>query len=215
MTLRRTYPCVLVVEGKDELRVLPELLELAGIPWPKGKEPVRIEEQDGITNILAPGFIETTLKASGVTAVGIVVDANGDPMSRWHQVRDRLAASYSGFPLELPVNGAIHAIANKPRVGVWVMPDNVRAGMLETLLLALRVGDQPLHDHARDATSQARILGAPFRDTHREKAELHAWLAWQDPPGRQLHDAVRARALLPAPPVTDAFVAWFRELFEV
>jgi hypothetical protein len=176
---------------------------------------VRIEEQDGITNILAPGFIETTLKASGVTAVGIVVDANGDPMSRWQQVRDRLAASYSGFPIELPVNGVIHASADKPRVGVWVMPDNVRAGMLETLLLALRVGDQSLHEHARDATSQARVLGAPFRDTHREKAELHAWLAWQDPPGRQLHDAVRARALLPAPPVTDAFVAWFRELFEV
>lgn len=42
MTLRRTYPRVLVVEGKDELRVLPELLELAGLPWPKGDEPVRI-----------------------------------------------------------------------------------------------------------------------------------------------------------------------------
>ena len=95
------------------------------------------------------------------------------------------------------------------------MPDNVRTGMLETLLLALRVGDQALHDHARDATGHARTLGAPFRDSHREKAELHAWLAWQDPPGRQLHDAVRARHLLPAPPVTDPFVGWFRQLFEL
>jgi hypothetical protein len=95
------------------------------------------------------------------------------------------------------------------------MPDNVRAGMLETLLLALRTGDAVLHDHARDATHQARVLGAPFRDVHREKAELHAWLAWQDPPGRQLHDAVRARILPPAPPVTDAFISWFRRLFEV
>jgi hypothetical protein len=215
MTLRRTYPRVLVVEGKDELRVLPELLELAGIPWPRGAEPVRIEEQDGVDNILAPGFIETTLKASGVTAVGIVVDANGDPTSRWEQVRDRLAASYPGFPVELPAIGVIHEEADKPRIGAWLMPDNVRTGMLETLLLALRGGDLVLHDHARDATSQARVLGAPFRDTHREKAELHAWLAWQDPPGRQLHDAVRARKLPPAPPVTDAFVAWFRRLFEV
>ena len=215
MTLRRTYPRVLVVEGKDELRVLPELLELAGIPWPKGAEPVRIEEQDGITNILVPGFIETTLKASGVTAVGIVVDANGDPMSRWEQVRDRLAARYPGLPADLPVTGVVHVVADKPRVGVWVMPDNVRTGMLETLLLALRVGGQVLHDHAREATHQAKALGAPFRDTHREKAELHAWLAWQDPPGRQLHDAVRARELPPAPPVTDAFVAWFRRLFDV
>jgi hypothetical protein len=215
MTLRRTFPRVLIVEGKDELRVLPELLELAGIPWPKGDEPVRIEEQDGIGNILAPGFIETTLKASGVTAVGIVVDANGDPGSRWEKLRARLAASYPDFAVALPATGAVHAIAGKPRIGVWVMPDNVRTGMLETLLLALRVGDQALHDHARDATGHARTLGAPFRDNHREKAELHAWLAWQDPPGRQLHDAVRARHLLPAPPVTDPFVGWFRQLFEI
>jgi len=215
MTLRRTFPRVLVVEGKDELRVLPELLELAGIPWPRGAEPVRIEEQDGIRNILAPGFLETTLKASGVKAVGILIDANGDPMSRWQQVRERLAASYPALPSDLPPDGIVHVMADKPRVGVWMMPDNVRTGMLETLLLALRVGDAVLHDHARDATSQARTLGAPFRDTHREKAELHAWLAWQDPPGRQLHDAVRARALPPAPPVTDAFVGWFRQLFEI
>ena len=119
MSLRRTYPRVLLVEGKDELRVLPELLELAGIPWPKGAEPVRVEEQDGISNLLAPGFIETTLKASGVDAVGIVVDANGDPASRWEQVRDRLAASYPAFPSALPAAGVVHATAEKPRVGVW------------------------------------------------------------------------------------------------
>jgi hypothetical protein len=215
MTLRRTFPNVLIVEGKDELRVLPELLELAGIPWPKGAEPVRIDEQSGIENILAPAFLEASLKASGVQAVGVVVDANGDPASRWEQVRNRVQASYPEFPAELSPAGAIHTMADKPRIGVWLMPDNVRTGMLETLLLALRTGDPVLHDHACDATHRARGLGAPFRDVHREKAELHAWLAWQDPPGRQLHDAVRARALPPAPPVTDRFVAWFRELFRV
>jgi hypothetical protein len=215
MKSRRIRPRVLVVEGQDEKRVFPQLLELAGIFWPKGDEPVDIEEKDGIDNILAPGFIETTLKASGIKMVGVIVDANGDPASRWEQLRLRLAAIFPGFPVELPAAGVIHEVADKPRVGVWVMPDNVRVGMLETLLLALRGGDPVLHDHARDATHQARVLGAPFRDTHREKAELHAWLAWQDPPGRQLHDAVRARKLPPAPPVTDAFVAWFRRLFEV
>jgi hypothetical protein len=215
MTLRRTHPRILVVEGKAERWVFPQLLELAGIAWPKGNEPVWIEEQDGIGNILAPGFIETTLKASGVTAVGIVVDANGDPGSRWEKLRARLAGSYPDFPVALPATGAVHAIADKPHIGVWVMPDNVRTGMLETLLLALRVGDPALHDHARDATSQAKTLGAPFRDNHREKAELHSWLAWQDPPGRQLHEAVRDRRLLPDPQITDPFVGWFRQLFEI
>lgn len=93
MTLQRTYPRVLVVEGKDELRVFPELLESAGIPWPRVAEPVLwVEEQDGITTILKPAFIEAALKASGVKAIGIVVDANGDPASRWEQLHIRLAA---------------------------------------------------------------------------------------------------------------------------
>ncbi|HEX4420404.1 MAG TPA: DUF3226 domain-containing protein [Kofleriaceae bacterium] len=207
------FPRVLIVEGKGERFVLPELLELAGIAWPKGNEPVRIEDQDGIANILAPAFLTATFKASGVTAVGIVVDANGDPAARWAQLRARLAESVLGLPDALPPAGLVHEVAGKPRVGVWLMPDNVRAGMLETLLLALRTGYPALHDHAQAATAQARSLGAPFRDAHREKAELHAWLAWQDPPGRQLHDAVRANVLPPAPLVTDGFVAWFRALF--
>jgi hypothetical protein len=210
---RRVFPRVLIVEGKDERYVLPEMLELAGIAWPRDNEPVRIEDQNGIANILAPAFLTATFKASGVTAVGIVVDANGDPRARWGKLRARLAESFPGLPAELAPEGLVHDVAGKPRVGVWLMPDNVRAGMLESLLLALRTGDAALHDHARVATAQARSLGAPFRDAHREKAELHAWLAWQDPPGHRLHDAVRAKVLPPAPPVTDGFVVWFRALF--
>jgi hypothetical protein len=72
-----------------------------------------------------------------------------------------------------------------------------------------------VHDHARESTRRAGELGAPFRDDHRGKAELHAWLAWQDPPGQQLHAAVRARTLPPTPPVTGPFVVWFRQLFEL
>jgi hypothetical protein len=95
------------------------------------------------------------------------------------------------------------------------MPDNVHAGMLETLLLTVRAGDPEIHAHARAATSQARTLGAPFRDSHRDKAELYTWLAWQDPPGRQAHLAVHRHAPPPAPPATAPFVAWFRRLFRV
>jgi hypothetical protein len=212
---RRVHPCRLLVEGKDERWVLPHLLELAGIPWPDQNRPVLIEEQDGIEKILAPGFIEATLKASGIRVVGVIVDANGDPAARWAKLRGRLLPSYPDLPAELPASGAIHSEPEKPRIGVWLMPDNVSSGMLETLLLELRADQPALRDHVHDATTQARVCGAPFRDTHRHKAELHTWLAWQDPPGRQLHDAVRGRVLAPKSPVTDPFVAWFRQLFEL
>lgn len=101
------------------------------------------------------------------------------------------------------------------KVGVWLMPDNVRAGMLESLLLGLRAGNSALHDHARAVVARARELGAPFLETHREKAELHTWLAWEDPPGRQLHEAVRSKSLAPMPATSGPFVAWFRARFDV
>lgn len=153
MTLRRIRPRVLVVEGQDEKRVFPELLELAGIPWPKGNEPVDIEERDGIDNILEVGFIETTLKASGVQAVGIVVDANGDPTSRWQQLRSRLAESYPEFPVELPAAGVIYAAADKTRVG------------------HLGHARQHTHRHARDVRPRpaGRRSGAPRSRARRDQ----------------------------------------------
>ena len=209
-------PRVLLVEGQDELRVLPELLELAGISWPKDNEPVCIKQLEGVENLLAAGVIEVELKATGLEALGILVDADGDPSARWKQVRGRLAPSYQNFPEQLERDGAVHVSNGTPRVGVWVMPDNVRAGMLETMLLGLRGDeDDELQGHVCEATGRARDFGARYRDAHRAKAELHTWLAWQDPPGLQMHMGVKAGLLKPASPLTDGFVRWFRKLFGI
>ncbi|MCK6576290.1 hypothetical protein L6V77_35015 [Myxococcota bacterium] len=74
---------MLLVEGNDELRALPELLERAGIPWPRGSEPVHIKELNGVENILATGLIEAEAKASGLVSLGVLVDADGDLANRW------------------------------------------------------------------------------------------------------------------------------------
>jgi hypothetical protein len=203
----------LLVEGKEELRVLPELLERAGINWPRGNEPVHIKEFEGVDNILEPGAIEAELKASGLEALGILIDADGDPESRWAQVRDRLAKRLPGFPTSLDPSGAIHAIAS-PRVGVWIMPDNIREGMLETMLLELRRTNVDLEQHVVDATASARARGAAYREVHRAKAELHTWLAWQDPPGLQIHVGVKVGLLTPTDS-TRGFVSWVRSLFRI
>lgn len=215
MTRGRVHTRVLLVEGQEELRALPWLLEAAGVPWPKGNEPVDIREQAGVDNILAEGAIEAELKASGLEALGVLVDADGDLALRWSQVQSRLVQAVPGFPASLDPSGVVHVRPAAPRVGVWVMPDNVRDGMLETMLLELRAGDRAIEEHVGAAVERAKELGAPYRNVHRAKAELHTWLAWQDPPGLQMHLAVRARLLRPTEAVTSGFVAWFRRLFQV
>jgi hypothetical protein len=215
MNRPRLAPRVLLVEGKDEQRVLPELLELCGIPWPQKEPPVWIEDANGIETILGTPLIETEVKVSGLRVLGILVDANGDLAARWRSVRGRLADVVPDLPVAPHLEGWIHQRVDRIRIGVWVMPDNLERGMLETLLLRLRTGESALHDHARDAVAIARTKGAPFLPAHLDKAELHTWLAWQNPPGQQLHAAVRAKALDPMTPPAAPFVAWFRRLFEV
>jgi hypothetical protein len=206
---------VLLVEGNDELRALPELLELTGVPWPRGNEPVHIKQLEGVENILATGLIEAEAKASGLLSLGILLDADGDIETRWRRVQERMTESFSAFPHELEPDGTIFVPDGGPRVGVWIMPDNVRSGMLETMLLGLRSGAPAVSDYARQAVARARAIGATFRDAHRDKAELHTWLAWQDPPGLQVHLAVKSRIISPEPGTCGGFVGWFRALFEV
>jgi len=119
------------------------------------------------------------------------------------------------MPETLPVTGLIHANEDGRKVGVWLMPDNQSRGMLETFLMFLAPQDDDVVEHAEEACKTARDLGAPFRPVHFVKAKVHTWLAWQDEPGAQLHEAVRERVLNPESEYASPFVGWFRSLFEL
>ncbi len=56
----------------------------------------------------------------------------------------------------------------------------------ELLVEALRTIEPNIDQRA---VADARSLGAPCIEAHVSKANIYTWLAWQDPPGRQLHQA--------------------------
>lgn len=209
----KAAPRVLLVEGGDEQYVLPELIEIGGVPWPKGREPLWVENCGSVDNVLRRETITTELKAAGLEALGIVVDANGDIAARWQKVHTLLTSIRPAFPTELAPDGVVLEEPDQPRLGVWLMPDNLRTGMLETLLLA--AGDDAMRAHVDTTIAKARELGAPFKDAHRDKARLHSWLAWQDPPGQALGTAAKMGMLAAAMPVLAPFVAWIRRLYRI
>lgn len=211
------HPRKLFVEGAADKRVIPYLMEANGVEWDIGDQHVvHIEAHDGIDNLLQPGVIGAELRASELEALGVLVDANGDAQQRWSQLKRRIRDQFADLPDEIPENGLNVIHSDGARFGVWIMPDNRYSGMLENFLVQLVPEDsRHLFEVAENCVAEAKQHGAPFKDVHRTKAAVHTWLAWQDEPGKQLHEAVDHGVLDPERPESQPFVNWFRQLFEV
>ena len=214
-----TYPRMLLVEGETDKRVVPFLMEANGVEWEKSDEPVHIKPCNGVEELLKPGVVEAELLASGLEALGVMVDANGDASDRWSRIKTLCGDRFGVLPDWIPQNGleVIH-LETDVRFGVWIMPDNRSSGMLEDFLIRLIPEDEDsrgLYELAGRCVAEAARSGAPFKCAHRTKAEIYTWLAWQDEPGRQLHQAVHHRVLDPERPESQPFVRWFRQLFRM
>ena len=69
--------------------------------------------------------------------------------------------------------------------------------------------------YAKESTIHAKVLGARFSDNDADKAVLHTWLAWQEEPGLPYGTAMRARFFRGDSPAAQAFVTWFRKVFNI
>lgn len=224
------HPKTLLVEGNDDRRVIPELMEKNGITWEpeKGNYIVEIQALNSIESLLDPDEISTQLKATSRSALGLIIDADTDPPSRWKSIRNVCQQAINNFyetlypdskvpdfPETLPETGLIHSLAGGIKLGVWMMPDNQMRGMLETYLgYLIPTENEPLWSYTKEVVEKAKDHHrASFKDVHKDKALIHTWLAWQEPPGRQLHDAVKFKILDPKHPKSKAFVDWFKLLY--
>ena len=205
------------MEGETDKRVIPYLMEENGVAWPRPpNHSVDIEAYGSVDNILKPGVIGAEIGASGLEALGVVVDANGDAAARWKRVSTWCGSEFSELPDRIPAEGLEVVHSRGPRFGVWIMPDNRFTGMLEDFLVQLIPDDsRDLYGLARNCVAEAKRNEAPFKKVHRTKAEIHTWPAWQDPPDLRLHEAVKNTVLDPARTESRPFVDWFKGLFRV
>lgn len=205
------------VEGQDDQYVIEQLLTLHGIayqPKPSAAGLPEVKAVKSIEQLLRsmPLAIET----SGGRTMGFVMDADEPLAARWDAVRTRLSQVGMTTPSVPPADGFVDWCDDyQTQVGVWLIPDNQHDGKLETFLQMLIAGDDALIGHAESSTDTAKSLGANFRDVDRAKAVMHAWLAWQEDPGKPFGTAIRARFFQHDAPAALAFVDWFKRLFEL
>ena len=203
---------ILMVEGTDERHVVMHICSHYNIPPLLTIEPYG--NVDDVISAIRPRLRQAREVGD---AVGVMVDADVSAPNRWQAVRQRiLAAGYADVPEQLADGGVIiepPAGTILPRAGVWIMPDNRAAGILEDFLRFMAPTDSVLFQYAEACVDGIPAEERRFREVDRPKALLHTWLAWQETPGRPFGTAITAQFLNPAVPETGAFAAWLRNLF--
>ncbi|MFH1554884.1 MAG: DUF3226 domain-containing protein [Pseudomonadota bacterium] len=196
----------LLVEGKDDAIVINRLIRSHSVT-----DNFSIEEKNGIENLLRS--LPVHIKESGLNCLGIVVDADMDVSVRWGQISKILVDSGYNPPTTPDSAGLILSELNRPKVGIWLMPDNNTCGMLEDFVKLLIPKDDYLFPIAKEAVFKIPVEYNKFREHHKSKAEIHTWLAWQEDPGTPMGLALTKRYLDSKSLHALTFLGWISRLF--
>ena len=200
---------VLLVEGRHEFHVVRHIWEFNSLT-----PSIHIREKGGVRPLLRgiPGEI----RVEGRTTVGIVVDANDDLRSRWQSVTDRLQAASIEPPSRPSSNGTIiesRPREGKPRVGIWLMPDNKSPGELEDFIAGMIPSEDPVWPLSKDYIDGIPEGDREFKEGKILRAKVHAWLATREDP-RPMGLAIKAGDLDTGAEDCQRFLGWLRQLFE-
>jgi hypothetical protein len=176
-----TRPKLLLGEGVDEVRFFKAYLAHLNIG------DVQVVDYGGKSKLSA--FLQTLTTPvpgfAGLTSLAVTRDADANPAGAFQSI----CAALQGAGLPAPAGHGQAAGAN-PRVHVFVLPDGVSSGMLESLCLE-SVKSSPAFACVGSYFSCAiRTAGRQPNNLH--KAFLHVWLASEVEPDKRLGEAAEA-----------------------
>ena len=119
---------------------------------------------------------------------------------------------------ETPISEGMWIKGYKPEIGMWMMPNNEDTGTIEDFLAYMIHSEDRYWGHARnyvDVVLQETIQ-FPKRKTLKEskasKANIYAWLAVQENPGRLPATAIKTGYLNAKDPRVQPFQRWLKGL---
>ncbi len=215
-------PNQMLVEDEDLRGVVIGVMRHHLGDWPpKEKEekwPVYITVAHSAAEVLNENGLVVQLQESSVKTLGIIVDANASFETRWQRIRSFCQKHGATIPSSCPPEGLVVDSVLNTRFGAWIMPNNKDSGMLENFCQGLvpTKENEDLWAYAKNSASHARSnLSAPFIEAHIYKAQMHTWLAWQNPPGERMGSAITKKILKPDVGSAKPFADWFCKLYGV
>ena len=195
----------LIVEGTDDLHVATHI-------WRRHANDgldkfMSISTKGGVKKLIPS--IEGEIKAPGRRALGIIVDADDNSSARWESIAYRLRMEGVQVPSAPDPDGTI--IEGNPRVGIWLMPDNVSSGELEDFIVTMIPSDDLVWPLATNYIDGIPIAHRKFADRKETRAKVHAWLAAMKDP-RPMGRAIRDNDLEIGGALCQRFVRWLDNL---
>lgn len=209
---------VLLVEGSADFYVVGHLCKEYAIEF---TEYFSLISPMGYTQLR--DSLDTYLDQSELDYLGIVVDADADLSRRWQSLRDRLSDNLCRYDLAQLPNlpdpaGTIVVQTGRPRLGIWIMPDNQNMGAVERFLQQLVPANDELWEYAKTCVQslpEKPQIPEESWENWSDKAHLHTWLAWRtNNPGKSIGEAITSKDLDITAVEAQAFIAWIRRLFE-
>jgi hypothetical protein len=206
MRVKEKFAKKLLVEGNDDQHVVWALCEKFNI-----EKTFDVIDCEGVDNLL--NQLPVRFKQSGIAVIGIIIDADSDISARWQSLSPLLSSLGYTVPPVLPDKGLIIR-HNEITIGVWIMPNNLLAGMIEDFIKFLIPEDDQLLGIANGTLNiiESEDLNK-YRIPHKSKALIHTWLAWQEDPGTPMGSSITKRYLTTDTEICNTFIEWLTALF--
>ena len=173
---------------------------------------IEIEDCHGLPNLLET--IRGRLEDPDADVLGIVADANDNPSGHWRDIRNRLLTRRVNVPESLGIDGVVIPSTDiHPRVGVWLMPNNVATGELENFVAEMIPHNDPVWPLAQDYVAGIPEADRKFAPRKEMRTRVHAWLATREDP-RRMGMAILAGDLDVTVPLAVQFMDWLNRLFD-
>ena len=208
MALPRSAPSarrILLVEGQNDKHVVRHLCKRH-----QTTPDFDILDRGGLEPLLET--VGAELNVLGRKAVGILVDANDDLAARWKSVTDRLLNEGVTAPRQPTPKGTVIDTIEKPRVGIWIMPDNTSTGELEDFVMQMIPEGDPVWPLATRYIGEIPKADRKFQENKTRRAELYSWLAARENP-KQMGSAIGSYDLNVDGIRCKNFLDWLKILF--
>jgi len=196
---------VLLVEGPDDKHVIWQICNRS-LETPD----FYIQDRGGIEPLL--DAIGAELNAPERRVLGVLTDADDDLPARWAAITNRLAEEGVQVPNSPEPDGMVIDTVGKPRVGIWLMPNNTTEGELENFVEQMIPAGDSVWPLAQQCIDEIPPMDRKFTENKTLRAQIHAWLATREDP-RQMGLAIRTRDLAINNPLSQSFLRWLARLF--